>query len=92
MLNFFRKNSSLGTSQEVIAAARKAAVNEGCCALDNELNEFPAEARVNRTNFRRLHRLADLLEARRNGYQLTPVERVAVRLALDTLRKKLGND
>jgi hypothetical protein len=91
MLNpFSRKTPTLTESQKIIAAARKAAVNESCCAVDNEINGQPDHARLNRAHVRRLDNLANLLEARRNGYELTPAERVAVRLALDTLRQKLG--
>jgi hypothetical protein len=91
ILSFFRSTSgSLGASNEIVKAARMAAQNEGCVAIDNELLQFPQSARLYRVQHRKLHRLADLLEARRAGHVLSPVERVAVRLALDTLRKKLG--
>lgn len=91
MLNpFCKKNVSLATSKGIIDAARKAAANEACCAVDEQIDGHFHSARIRRTVSRKLHCLADLLERRRNRDELTPGERIAVRCALDTLREKLN--
>lgn len=92
MLNpFSKKHGSLGTSQGIIDAARKAAANETCCAIDEHLDGYLRSARISGTVSRKLYCLAELLQRRRDGGELTPGERIAVRCALTTLRAKLNN-
>jgi hypothetical protein len=90
MLNFFyRKPSSLATSQGLINHARKTANDEICCAVDAELDKEFFNASISRTQVDQLRVLANLLEARRGGHELTPQERLDVRCGLNTLRDKI---